>query len=593
MSIFQSDLDHFLALPPIQSLINPLTDVPQLLREDNEIIEFYKLCNQFYSPAFGIKHLLGVKLYPFQMSSILAVLAHKFPMILFTRGGGKTFILALFAVYYSIMYPNSRVILISGTFRQSKLIFREIIRIYQNAPLLRAMSDKAPVIGNDNCNFYVNGSSVIGLPLGGGDKIRGERGHVVLVDEFDSISKDVFDVVIRGFGATQSDPYEKTRSLLLHYRKLKSTSQKSKSHASAFETVVDAAAAGNKIVISGTAGFNTGPFCKLHKQYMKIIGHRVKGNLKNYGELFGGDDMEDNVTVDFRQYCVIKYKYTDLPIGMMDVGMIHNARATMSKTYFYMEYMCKFADDNVGFFKWKDIEKATQGSEGWKALTRGKSTAQYVMGIDPARTIDRFAIVIIEVGSPCRVVHCWTSQGKKYKESYKHARSLMRLFNVVAIALDTNGPGLTIKDMFEDEEYLEAGEKPVVPYDVDEEKVRVPAGALKILYPFSFASTWIEEANMLLQKAIEDASLQFPAINVLDSVPEKKSKLDDYMGVDEATAEINQMKRELMAIEVTYSQGGVKRFNLKPPALKSEPGEVVAHKDRYSALLLSLSLIHI
>ncbi len=46
------------------------------------------------------------------------------------------------------------------------------------------------------------------------------------------------------------------------------------------------------------------------------------------------------------------------------------------------------------------------------------------------------------------------------------------------------------------------------------------------------------------------------------------------------------MKRELISIEVTYSTSGSKRFNLKPPDIKSEPGEVVTHKDRYSALLI-------
>lgn len=581
MKVFQPSLDHYLDVPSPKLLINPLIDVPERLLEDNPMTEFYKLGNQFYSPEFGVRYIMGCNLYPFQMSMLRAVMNHKFPMLLLTRGGGKTFKLAIIAVYHAIMHPNCRIVLISGTFRQAKLIFQEIERIYNNAPLLRLISQKPPTTQSDRCIFSVHGSTVVGLPLGEGDKIRGERGHVILVDEFDSIKKEVFDVVIRGFGATQSDPWEKTRDILLALKKKKSAGLSAQEQASSMAAVMDSVAAGNKIVISGTAGHNTGPFYKLFSQYLKIIQHKIQGSLKDHSHVLGGEDVDEDVEVDYKQYCIIRYKYTDLPVGMMDVKMIHNARATMSKMYFLMEYMCKFADDSLGFFKWKDIQNATESPPGPHAICKGRRGAQYVMGIDPARTRDRFAVTIIELGKPLRVVYCWTAQNLHYHKSFRKVRELIRLFNIVGIALDTNGNGLTIKDMFEQKEYMEVGDFPIVPYDADPAKMEIPEGAKKILYPFSFAPTWIEEANVLMQKNIEEKTLMFPIENVMGI------KGAEFEGIDQATHEIREQKKELVAIEVTYSKSGAKQFNLKPPEIKSEPGETILHKDRYSSLLLA------
>lgn len=583
MSFFNSEAySHYFNLPSPGALFNPLIDVDSRHREESEMVEFCKLCMEHYSPEFGFSTILNRNLFPFQMSAIRAIQRHKFPMLLFTRGGSKTHTLGGYAAYHAAMNPGSRIILISGTFRQSKLIFKEIMRLYDEAPLLQAITTKKPVIANDNCNFHVNGSTIIGLPLGAGDKIRGERGHVVLVDELDSIDKEVFDVVIRGFGATQSDPWMKNRDILLRMKKLKSSSQKVQGDASSMIEIMDAAGAGNKIVVSGTAGHHTGPFAKLYDQYLKIIQHKMCGNIRKYAQVFGEGDFDENVTVDYKQYCIAKYTYLDLPVGMMDVQMIHNARATMSKMYFEMEYMCCFADDSLGFFKYKDLRGATQPAGGWTAVASGRSGKQYVMGIDPARTIDRFAVAIVELGQPNKVAYVWTSQGWKYSKSVAHVRELLKRFQIVGIALDaTGGTGVAVKDLLGDPGLLREGDKPIIPYDAKIEEV--PEGGQRILYPIVFATIWIEEANVLLQKSIEERMLQFPAENLSDSIKDN----EEFALRDDATDEINQAKRELMSIEVSYSTSGAKRFNLKPPSIKAEPGEAVLHKDRYSALLLA------
>ena len=55
--------------------------------------------------------------------------------------------------------------------------------------------------------------------------------------------------------------------------------------------------------------------------------------------------------------------------------------------------------------------------------------------------------------------------------------------------------------------------------------------------------------------------------------------------IDDIQYEIQQLKRELIAIGVTYTVTGRKSFDLKPMDVTTT--DVIYHKDRYSAFLLS------
>ena len=562
---------HYYNLPDEESLFNPLIDSRRDFREENELTEFYKLSNEYYSPEFGIKYLLNTNLYPYQMSTIRAILGHKFPMLLFTRGGGKTFILAVYAIYHSIMFPGSKIVLVSASFRQSKLIFSEISRIYQNSPLLRAISDDQPRISTDHCHYEACGSSIKALPLGTGDKIRGERGHVILADEFNSIPIEVFDVVVRGFGATQSDPWMKTREAMI--RKMEETNR-------ADGVIRDKAmvdfmlAEGNKILLSGTAGFKNGTFYRMFSQYSRILGNRVRGRAGDFKDLFK-DEIDSEHEIDYNDYCILRFNYKDLPPGMMDVKVIDHARATMPLFLFNMEYMTEFADDSYGFFKMKDIEQATAKKGSFTFTSHGHENRHYVLGVDPARTVDRFAIAVVEIGSPHKLVYVWTCQNRQFSYSAAKIRELMRKFKVIGIAMDSGGGGMAIEELINKSDVMESGEKKI--YRLDDETPEASTGS-KILHMFDFSSNWIDEANTLLQKNIEDRVLMFPYPQVQGEFSEEK---------DEILFEINELKQELTAIEVTHTKSGKKHFDLAPPNIKKDSSGTVKHKDRYSALLLA------
>lgn len=538
------------------SLLEKIIKTCELLNHSSESLSILKKCfenNYFYTKVIDITQSNSIT-YDFNVPDGNTFISNG--MI-----SHNTFLLAIYALIHSILFPGTKVVLISASFRQSKQIFQAIKVIYDKAPLLRAMSSDPPSTSIDRCQFYVGGSSIIALPLGQGDKIRGERGHVILVDEFDSIPSEIFDVVVRGFGATQADPWEKTKSLLLKRKGIG-------------EILNSAVSQGNKIVLSGTAGFRCGTLFKMFSFYSKVLSHKMAGKAREFQDILGGE-YDEGINIDYRDYCIARFRYEELPAGMMDLSMIQNARATMPKILFDMEYNTIFADDNAGFFKARDIDAATSKyPDGFSLLLKGRPGRSYIFGVDPARTTDRFAISIIEIGSPNKLVYLWTCQNKKYSESTKKLRELMRLFPPIGISMDAGGGGLAVEELINTKECMGEGDIKVYRNDNEDKTISQES---KILYMIDFTSDWIDDSNTLLQKNIEDKFIMFPMQFVSNSSDE----------ADEVLSEILYMKKELTSIEITYTKTGKKHFDLAPVDLKKEAGDQVKHKDRYSSILLA------
>lgn len=211
---------------------------------------------------------------------------------------------------------------------------------------------------------------------------------------------------------------------------------------------------------------------------------------------------------------------------------------------------------------------------------RGDGKRSYVMGVDPAKTHDRFAIVIIELGQPNRVVYCWTMdeiEKQTYTKGAQMMRELMRCFNITAIAMDEGGGGLAVEELLNSPGVM--GDREAKLYRHDDERPEANSG-LKILHTFAFNPIWLDDSNSLLQKNIEDKVLMFPRAQADDTAT-------DFSKHDDVAWEILEMKKELVSIEVTYTKTGKKQFNLAPPDPKKDIDGVVRHKDRYSALLLA------
>jgi intein/homing endonuclease len=95
-----------------------------------------------------------------------------FPMIVATRGGGKSFLLAVYSVLRCLLYSNVKVVIVGAAFRQAKLVFEYAERIWNNAPILRNMcgtgKDQGSHRSMDKLELRIGNNTVVAVPLGDG-----------------------------------------------------------------------------------------------------------------------------------------------------------------------------------------------------------------------------------------------------------------------------------------------------------------------------------------------------------------------------------------------------------------------------------------
>ena len=160
--------------------------------------------------SFICHHMLNIQLLPSQALMLNELYNRKFPMLIATRGFGKSFVLSLYAILRAILLPKRKIVVVGAAFRQSKVIFEYMETIWRNAPMLRDICDvdSGPRRDTDRCVLRLNESTITCLPLGDGQKIRGQRANDILADEFASIPREIFENVVAGFAAVSADPVE-------------------------------------------------------------------------------------------------------------------------------------------------------------------------------------------------------------------------------------------------------------------------------------------------------------------------------------------------------------------------------------------------
>ena len=170
--------------------------------------------------SFLCKHIFNINILPSQALFLCEMWNRKFPMLIASRGFGKSFILSLYSMIRALLLPERKVVIVGAAFRQSKVLFEYMETIWNNSPILRSMCDvnSGPRRDVDRCVMRINKSRITCLPLGDGQKIRGQRANDIISDEFASIPRDIFETVVAGFAAVSSDQ-SKTLKRLQHRKK--------------------------------------------------------------------------------------------------------------------------------------------------------------------------------------------------------------------------------------------------------------------------------------------------------------------------------------------------------------------------------------
>jgi hypothetical protein len=567
-----------------------------------------------------VKLLMDIELHPIQIAIIQEFWDRPFPMFIASRGFGKSFLLALYCTLKCIFVPGTKIVVVGAAFRQSKVVFEYMENIWRKSSIMRTIfngNDDGPRRDVDRCTMRYGDSWTIAIPLGDGSKIRGLRAHIIIADEFASISPEVYETVVSGFAAVSADPIgnvkaEAKKDLMkelgiwseeledLQYRR------------------------SNQAIVAGTADYSFKHFASYWERYKAIIHSR--GDDRVLADLFKG---EVPLNFNWKDYSIVRMPYELIPKGFMDDRQVARAKATIHSGIYNMEYAACFTKDSSGFFRRSLIESCVSDVKNpiiinnqpiiFDAKVVGDPNRKYIYGIDPASEQDNFSIIILEIHpNHTRIVYCWTTNRANFKQRQqtglvnendfygfcaRKIRNLMKVFPCERIGLDAQGGGVAIEEALHDTTKINADEIPIWPIINDaKDKDTDSKPGLHILELVQFArAEWTSHANHGLRKDFEDKALLFPTFDNLtlglalanESKDILSTNLDPiYDTVSECILEIEELKNELTTIVMTQtsnSSGARERWDT--PEIKGSNGRRGRlRKDRYSALVIANTL---
>lgn len=174
-----------------------------------EHCEHFLLWNTFYrrNPHLFVRDYLGIQLHWYQSIILYLMFRCTFVVIIASRASAKSFIIAVYIVARSILYPGSKVVITSAKREQAMLVLTEKIdkELYARSPNLQR--EMAPVMSSQadtRAKFY-NGSEIVVVTCNA--RSRGHRSTVNVEEESRELDKKVIDEIITPFMIMRSPPY--------------------------------------------------------------------------------------------------------------------------------------------------------------------------------------------------------------------------------------------------------------------------------------------------------------------------------------------------------------------------------------------------
>ena len=102
-----------------KSIINPFS-VP--VDQDFHVKLTWLLTRPEYF-SFISKEIFNIEILPVQGLMLQELWNRKFPMLIASRGFGKSFVLSLYAMMRALLFQGRKIIVVGAAFRQSKVLF--------------------------------------------------------------------------------------------------------------------------------------------------------------------------------------------------------------------------------------------------------------------------------------------------------------------------------------------------------------------------------------------------------------------------------------------------------------------------------------
>jgi hypothetical protein len=475
-------------------------------------------------PVIAAKEIIGVDLIWLQREMLNDMFFKNYVMMVLGRGVGKTWMLALFAVLYAMLWPGTKIGVIAPVFRQAGYVFDYIEEFYDKSPFLRASVRKSSPRGKGLHRTYQkelirfnNGSFVEALPLGDGNKVRGRRYNVLLPDEYAQLDEEIIQLVLRPMMNIQNEGRP------------------------------------NKMIISSSA------YYAFNHLYIQFLLYNV---------------MQERQP---DKYAVHNYNYQDIlripnsPYRIAE-DVLRMQKADMTEEAFAMENLAIFPIETKGFFPAKLIETCSSKRDGGIEIALEDPEGTYVMGVDSARIAggDNFAIAMLKMtgGMNRALVYSRAMNGATYQQMLSEIRmTLFRFPGTKRIMMDPAGGGTTFKDLLTEAwRHPATGEVALPIFDMDDKNIPPEAYGLRTLRMIPFTQPTVNHMYSSLKADMQHTRFSF----ALDIRRHPDSRLE------RAGWDLIATKQELMLLQAE-AMGNFFKFTV-PQGKK---------KDRATALALA------
>jgi len=543
--------------------------------------------------GFTTELISGVKLAPYQEIHLKAFFNRNFNMCVFGRGCGKSFMAAVFCFLQCVFEPNTKILIAGPTFRTARFIFNNLEKIVQSpgAELL-AQCFGAKAKRNDQFEWHINGGSIVAIPLNG-EKIRGFRANVLVLDEFLLLPEEIIKNVLMPFLVAPQNIKERMEVREME-DKLISEGLMKEEDRMVFENT-------SKMLAFSSASFTFENLYKTYNEWTQKIINNEKGEAT---------------------YFVSQLSYEALPEEMIDKTIIEEAQnGGSSHSGFLREYCARFTDGSDSYFNAKKMEDCTlKFNEKPHTLLKGDPTKKYILGIDPnmsdSPNADYFAMAILEIDEEKKqgiLVHTYAGLGN-LKNHVAYLYYVMTNFNIVLMILDNAGADVFLSACNQSELFKKQ-KLEIKTIDIDSDLEGIDYELMirntrkkynledkKIAFNQVFTSNFIRKGNEYLQACIDYKRIWFASkaganeeffnevinkgapIDLMKSEDKKDWTLLDF--IENQDDFISQTKKQCTLVEHSSTSRGTQTFDL-PQHLKRSTSANKARKDNYSALMLA------
>jgi hypothetical protein len=563
--------------------------------------------------GFAVELLTGIKLAPYQEITLRGLMNRQYSMCVWGRGCGKTFIASIFCMMQAMLENNSRMIVVGPTFRTSRFIFNKIEEILEgkNCRLARQAFGMHKDKRNDLHQFILpNKSAIAAIPLNG-EKIRGFRANILVIDEYLLMSREIIDTVLMPFLTAPQD-MDARQAIIEKEDELISKGLMSESERGSFENKT-------KVIALSSASYT---FENLYTTYCDWL-RKIYHAKESFAEYSDGDEKPP-------KYFICQLAWNAIPKHMINQSIIKEAeQGGTSNAIFRREYCAQFDDGSEGFFSAKKMQSVTvQDGQAPTIQLTGNKNSKYILSIDPSfsqsPTSDDFAMSLIEIEEESQtgtLVHAYGEHGKELKEHIKYFYYLISNFNIVFIAIDNAGhqfidacnesrwlrdKNIEIKFMDFDPSKKEPDRVEEMILAKSQYNLQHNRKAVRIVFS---NNDWIRNSNEWLQGCIEYKKIWFAskaqaresAFNTMVNTKLDRDLLSGTL-LDKAEAkEEFQMDRfiekvghmialtckQCAMIDPSTNARGTQTFDL-PTHLAKEKGPDRARRDNYTSLLIGI-----